>query len=77
MGYPDNWTECTTAPSYVSNIGGHLSDSTRYRMLGNSVAVPVVEWILKRIAEALGEPAKAKQVLPAGQASLTMFPTEA
>lgn len=49
MGFPDGWTENTTYPDYIKNIGGHLSDSTRYRMLGNSVAVPVVEWIFRRM----------------------------
>lgn len=38
MGLPDGWTD----------LG--ISDSARYRMLGNSVAVPVVEWIMRRIA---------------------------
>jgi DNA (cytosine-5)-methyltransferase 1 len=36
QGFPDGWTE------------GH-SDTTRYRLLGNAVAVPVVEWIARRI----------------------------
>lgn len=36
QGFPDGWTE------------GH-SDSQRYKMLGNAVAVPVAEWILGRI----------------------------
>jgi len=35
MGFPDNWT------------AGH-SDSARYRMLGNSVAVPCAEYIMGR-----------------------------
>jgi DNA (cytosine-5)-methyltransferase 1 len=39
QGFPDGWTE------------GH-ADSHRYRMLGNAVAVPVAEWILRRIHEA-------------------------
>lgn len=39
MGLPDDWT------------AGH-SDSARYRMLGNSVVVPVVEWIARRILAA-------------------------
>lgn len=39
QGFPDGWTE------------GH-SDSARYRMLGNAVAVPVAEWIGRRIVEA-------------------------
>ena len=36
QGLPDGWTS-------------GLSDSARYRMLGNSVAVPVVEWIARRM----------------------------
>jgi DNA (cytosine-5)-methyltransferase 1 len=36
QGFEDGWTD-----------GQH--DSTRYRQLGNAVAVPVVEWIAKRI----------------------------
>lgn len=35
QGFPDGWT--------------FHSDSTRYKQLGNAVAVPVVEWIGKRI----------------------------
>lgn len=38
QGFPDGWT-----------LGE--SDSARYRMLGNAVAVPVVEWIAKRLVE--------------------------
>lgn len=38
QGFPDGWTS-----------GG--SDVSRYRMLGNAVAVPVVEWIAKRLVE--------------------------
>ena len=41
QGLPDGWTS-------------GLSDSARYRMLGNSVAVPVVEWIARRM-KAAGE----------------------
>lgn len=40
QGFPDGWTD-------------GQSDSARYKQLGNAVAVPVVEWICKRIAEAL------------------------
>lgn len=36
QGFPDDWT----APE---------SDSARYRMLGNAVAVPVAQWIAERI----------------------------
>lgn len=38
QGFPDGHTEGE-------------SDSARYRMLGNAVAVPVVEWIAKRLVE--------------------------
>lgn len=41
QGFPDNWT-------------AGLADSARYRMLGNAVAVPVVQWIMRRLAE-IGE----------------------
>ena len=36
QGFPDDWTE-------------GQSDSARYRMLGNAVAVPCAEWIARRI----------------------------
>lgn len=36
QGFPDGWTD-------------GQADSARYRQLGNAVAVPVVEWIAKRI----------------------------
>src|SRR5690606_1319249 len=39
QGFPDGWTA----------IPGN-SDTQRYRQLGNAVAVPVVEWIMRRIA---------------------------
>jgi DNA (cytosine-5)-methyltransferase 1 len=36
QGFPDNWTE-------------EQADSSRYKQMGNAVAVPVVEWIIKRL----------------------------
>jgi len=36
MGFPDNYTSGQTA-------------SARYRQLGNSVAVPCVEWLARRL----------------------------
>jgi DNA (cytosine-5)-methyltransferase 1 len=38
QGFPDGWT-------------ADQSDSARYRQLGNAVAVPVIEWIARRIVE--------------------------
>ena len=42
QGFPDGWTEIPGA-----------SDSARYKALGNSVAIPCVEFIMGRIAAAL------------------------
>ena len=42
QGYPDGWTDIPGA-----------SDSTRYKALGNSVAIPCVEFIMSRIAAAM------------------------
>lgn len=40
QGFPDDWTL----------LGDKTPDSPRYRALGNAVAVPVAEWIGRRIA---------------------------
>ena len=45
QGYPDGWTEC-------GHDGKPVSDTARYMMLGNSVAVPCVAYILMGIAAA-------------------------
>ena len=42
QGLPDEWTK------YGAD-GRTISDSARYRMIGNGVAVPVLEWIGRRI----------------------------
>ena len=42
QGYPDGWTDFPKA-----------SDSARYRALGNSVAIPCVEHLLYKVAQAL------------------------
>ena len=44
QGFPDSWTDIPGA-----------SDSARYKALGNSVAIPCVEFIMGRIAAALRE----------------------
>ena len=36
QGFPDNWTDC-------------VSDSQRYKQMGNAVTVNVVEWIGKKL----------------------------
>ena len=42
QGFPDGWTDIEGA-----------ADSARYRALGNSVAIPCVEYVLQGIAQAL------------------------
>lgn len=42
MGLPDDWLD-----------GFEFSDSVKYRLIGNSVAIPVVEWLAGRIRQAL------------------------
>ena len=41
QGFPDGWTE-------------GQADSNRYKQMGNAVAVPVVEWIIKSMIEVIG-----------------------
>jgi site-specific DNA-cytosine methylase len=38
QGFPDDWT-------------AGQSDSTRYKQMGNAVAVPVVEWLVQNIVD--------------------------
>jgi DNA (cytosine-5)-methyltransferase 1 len=42
QGFPDDWTR-------YGDDGREISDSARYRMLGNAVCLPTVEWIARRI----------------------------
>lgn len=44
QGFPDGWTA-------TDANGKPISDSARYRMLGNAVAVPCAEWIAKSIMQ--------------------------
>jgi DNA (cytosine-5)-methyltransferase 1 len=44
QGFPDGWTE------YGHN-GKKISDSARYKALGNSLAIPCVDFVMSRIAE--------------------------
>ena len=40
QGFPDDWTE-------------GQADSSRYKQMGNAVAVPVVEWIVNRLVKSV------------------------
>ena len=46
QGLPDGWT--------AQAWGKPQSDSMRYRQLGNTVAVPVVEWVAQRLMRVVG-----------------------
>ena len=47
--------ECERLQGFPDNYTAGFSNSQRYRMLGNSMAVPVIRWIGKRILEQEGE----------------------
>ena len=49
QGFPDGWTE-------------GQSDSARYKQMGNAVAVPVLEWILRRLVAAEARRSDPSQV---------------
>ena len=48
QGYPDGWTDI---PEWVDSKGKRhkMSDSARYKALGNSIAIPPWKWVLKRL----------------------------
>lgn len=41
QGFPDDWT--------ITSGGSEQADSPRYQQMGNAVAVPVFEWVARRI----------------------------
>ena len=45
QGFPDNWTRI----SYRGKPSSQCPDTPRYKAIGNSMAVPVMRWIGKRI----------------------------
>ena len=46
QGFPDNWTKTGTT--------GEISDTQRYKMMGNAVSVPVVKAVGEQIMKVLG-----------------------
>lgn len=59
QGFPDGWTA-------VKDSGGKpLSNTQRYKMLGNAMTVPVMRWIGERIKAQEPEPLE-QAALPAG-----------
>jgi len=59
MGWPDDWTLVMTTPSAKNGrrkAGGRpMSDAARYKMIGNGVASPVVQWIAGRLLNHITE----------------------
>lgn len=44
FGYPDDWTRYTVE-------GRQISNAQRYKMLGNSIALPQWKWLMRRLAD--------------------------
>jgi DNA (cytosine-5)-methyltransferase 1 len=44
QGFPDGWTD-------ISHRGKPAADGPRYRAVGNSMAVPVIGWVLSRVQQ--------------------------
>lgn len=49
QGFPDDWTE--QRYDYKKGKVVVQADSSRYKQMGNAVAVPVVDWIIGRLVE--------------------------
>ena len=54
QGFPDGWS--AQRVDHKKGIVVDQADSSRYKQMGNAVAVPVVEWIFNRLV--LSEEAK-------------------
>jgi DNA (cytosine-5)-methyltransferase 1 len=48
QGFPDGWTSHRIDPKKGLVV---QADSSRYKQMGNAVAVPCVQWIIDRIKE--------------------------
>ncbi len=55
QGYPDGWTE-------AGADGSPISDTKRYQMLGNSIAVPCVAYIMQGITDAVNQACEKVQL---------------
>ena len=53
QGFPDGWTDIGEWVDTKGKVHKESTDSARYKALGNSVAIPCVEFIMSRIAAAL------------------------
>lgn len=51
QGFPDNYTQIP----YRNKPAEDCPDNPRYKAIGNSMAIPVMEWIGKRLNDYIGE----------------------
>lgn len=49
QGYPDGWTDIGAWTDSKGKLHRESSDSSRYKALGNSIALPPWKWVLKRL----------------------------
>ena len=49
QGFPDGWTDIGEWTDENGKVHKESSDSTRYKALGNSIALPPWKWVLKRL----------------------------
>ena len=49
QGFPDGWTDIGAWTAENGKLHQESSDSARYKVLGNSIALPPWKWVLKRI----------------------------
>lgn len=49
QGFPDGWTDIGPWTDSKGKLRRESSDSSRYKALGNSIALPPWKWVLKRL----------------------------
>lgn len=55
QGFPDQWTDIGEWTDSKGKLHKESSDSARYKALGNSIALPFWDWMLRRMARYLPE----------------------
>lgn len=57
QGYPDGWTDIGAWTDSKGKLHKEVSDSARYKALGNSIALPPWRWVIKRLCGCYERPA--------------------
>lgn len=55
QGFPDGWTDIGRWTDGKGKLHARSADSARYKALGNSIALPPWEWVLRRLSEAYAD----------------------